>query len=77
MRRRVLHGDPVWFELEVRLAANVCAIVLRRQERLFRVFEMRVENLLGECEWLRGEYPAHFMQLLEEFGIWWCPGRDI
>lgn len=64
--RSVLHGDAVGAKLEVALAANLATTT----ERLLRVAEVGVENLLGEGELVvLAEDAADLIEGLEEAGV--------
>jgi hypothetical protein len=48
LRRRILHSYPIRLEFEIRLATDISSIVRVRQQRLFGILEMRIQDLLGE-----------------------------
>jgi hypothetical protein len=78
LRRGVLHSYPIRVELEVRLAANIASIVGAGQERFLWIGKMRIEDLLCKCKRSVGsENPAYLLELLQEFGVWWCSQLDI
>lgn len=50
----ILHSHAIGLQLQVGLAPNVPSAICIAQERLFWVFQMRVENLLGQRQLPRG-----------------------
>lgn len=58
LRTGILHGHAIRLQLQVRLSADIPSIVRVGQKRLLRRIQMRVQDLLGECELARGTKDA-------------------
>jgi hypothetical protein len=48
--RSILHSHSIRLKLQIRLSPNISSIIRIRQQRLFRILEMRIQNLLGKSE---------------------------
>jgi hypothetical protein len=59
--RSILHSHSIRLKLKIRLAPNIPSIVRIRQQRLFWVLKMRIQNLLGKSKVARStQDPSDF-----------------
>lgn len=73
-----MHCHSVRFELEIRLASDVRAILGVCQERLLGVVEVRVEDFLCERQPAGcAKYVSHLIEFLEKLRVWRCARGEV